>query len=574
MTPLSSQTSIQAAKLIREAVVNPELELSISRSGNIRIAKGFSRSIIRLINFVNADARENRLKAAKALISEKLAAELQALGLRGNTLAPASDKLTTLLTDPTANTSSLNLSQASKLESDLAKAVGQIRAISEIAEGKQVKFFWKAIGHQRSAGQAPNVHTAMSVARKAMEWMQTSQINEKAAFQASINAHRLLETKRIPLDQAKQILELAGRLANRHSFSREAALQFAIDNQSVLQRLGVGMDTIERTMKSLTSHVPKFHQLPEQTRISAAIRYLQLQSVELGNMTPIDEVRQSIADLDRLQQAMPEGCVIDQIHQGSHIRGKISLAQMHFGELESKAASLNRYPLYTQSEIHGVTLPENFRNFEKQFVEDLVRGTKFELRTNNRVDVEFMKSEEKRRQNPKKLAEEEYRRWAEHRFAWAGSGSVAETLSRFESQTFFGDVETVTGQKFLNQGGHSLKAYGDTTGSKFSLSANHIHNQTGDYIELTASRLVHATLLDASPSEERQQDLLIPAPQQLPLIQDPVAFTVKRECILKANVEDLEKKLTRCQVVAVTEEWDIQLDWDAWRLQRTPVGIL
>ncbi len=574
MSPLSSQTSIQAAMLIRDAVENPELELSISRSGNIRIAKGFSRSIIRLINFINADARENRLKAAKILISEKLTAELKALGLRGNTLAPASDKLTSLLIDPTATLSSIKLSQESTLESELAKAVGQIRGISEIAEGKQLKIFWRALGYQRSTAQAVNVHRAMSVASKAMEWIQTHQLNEKAALQASINAHRLLETKHIPLDQGRKILELSGRLANCHGFTRETALQYAIDNQPVLQRLGASMDGIERIMKSLASQVPKFHQLPERTRISAAIRYQQLQDVELGTMTPIDEIRQSIADLQQLQQAMPDGCVIDQIHQGSHIRGKISLAPRYFGELESRATSLDRYPLHTQNKIHGVTLPENFKNFEMQFAEDLVRGSKFELRTDNTIDAGFMKLEEKRRQNPKKLSEGEYLKWAEHRFAWAGSINVAETLSRFESQTFFADVETVTSKKFLNNAGHIVKAYGDDKGSKFSLSANRIHDQAIDYIELTASHLVHATLLGASPSEEKQQDLLIPAAQQLPLIQDAVAFTVKRECVLKANVEDLEKKSTRCQVVAVTEEWDIQLDWDAWRLQRIPVGIL
>jgi hypothetical protein len=74
-------------------------------------------------------------------------------------------------------------------------------------------------------------------------------------------------------------------------------------------------------MKSLDYAIPELREQPERLRISAAIRYLQLQDPKHAEVKAIKEIRRSLVDLPRLQQAMPKGCVIDQIHQGAHVRG-------------------------------------------------------------------------------------------------------------------------------------------------------------------------------------------------------------------------------------------------------------
>ncbi len=583
MHDISKQTSLQAAMIIREvSKQDRHLELTVTRSGNVRIAHGLGKAFLRLIDFVDSDARAKRIEAAKTAVVNKLTVELDLLGVETSAnKAPIIGKLADSLTCADGESYLPRGSSQSVIEGRLAQAIDDIRKVGDTAEEKSLKHFWHAIRHQHSAGRKADMNSALSIAQKTIEWSIALKVDEKAAFRLAVNAHQLKEKQGIPLNEGRDILQVSGRLISQHGFTHDAALQFAIDNQPVMQRLGIGMDSIERIMKALDGQIPALHTLPQITRVSAAIRYLQLQSDTLSGVMPIDEIRQSLADLSLLQQAMPRGCKIDQIHQGSHVRGRSALADRHFKELSDMAASLSNYPPFRGPIVHGVHLPENFRNFEKQHVEDLVRGSHFEICDDGKINKKFASPENERRKNPKRLAEDEYDQWAKARIEWAGSIATARTISHFESQRFFGDVETVTSNYLENSEGHTVRAFGDGLLSKLAFRADRKREPLPESFELRSTRYINASLLNATPGDETSDALLPMAVRRLPLlpnpdahsVANPEAFSVKRECVIEANTDDLAKGLTRCRIIEVTEEWDIKLDWDSWRSQRNQTDV-
>jgi hypothetical protein len=583
MHGIKHQSSAQAAAIIRNAIQRKDLELIVSRSGNVRLAYGPEKFFLGLVNAVDSCAREKRIDSAKSAVINKLTAELEALGIETSTKKmPLVEKLAESLVAGHSESNSASNPAVSVIEKKFSQALVEIRKVSEQAKDKSLKYFWKAIEHDRGAGRKPDVNRALSIAQTTIKWAKDLGVNERSAFNSAINAHQLMHKKGLPLEEGKEILLMAGRLSTRHQFSEDAALQFAIDNYPLLRVLGVRMDSIERTIKSLDEQVPELRRMPQITRISAAIRYLQLIPAASAELKPVDEIRKSLADLPLLQQAMPRGCKINQIHQGSHIRGISALEQHHFKEVSDRAASLDTYPLFRGPTVHGVRLPKIFGNFEKQHVEDLVRGFSFDLCDEGKPNEQFAQLENKRRANPKQMTEDAYKLWAETAIQWAGSAQTAESISRFESQSFFGDIETVTSEHLRNSEGYAVKAFGEGRLSKLGFRADRKRMEGPESFELKATRYVNASLLSATPAEGSQDSMLPRSPLQLPLLPNPDdqsvanqnAFSVKREYVVEANADDLAKGLTNCRVIAVKEEWDIKLDWDSWRSQRNDIGVL
>jgi hypothetical protein len=466
----------------------------------------------------------------------------------------------------------------------LGDALQNIKDITAETNKKSRKLIWKAVAEQRNENKKVSIDTAKNIAQNTKIWKESLSISTRDAFRLASNAWNLYESKKIPLEDGKEILLCSGRLINRHGFKKKDALNYAIDLRAPLNALGLGLDSVERVMKYLDHAIPELRKQSERLRISAAIRYLQLQDARYKDVQPIDEIRRSLDDLPRLQQAMPKGCVIDQIHQGSHLRGKASLTRAHCQELEPKIATLTKEGLYSKSSNgrYEVNFPDIFDNFDHHHVIDLTRGLKIELRTNDSIDQSFAKLENKRRQNPKSLSEQEFQQWAELRTSWAGSSEAARAISHLQSQTLFGEVEIATGKNLRNESGYMCKDMGDPALLSTSYAANRTTRDTREVFELSAVRYVNASMLVAQPAAE-QQDELLPKPQlNFPLLPNPgdgiqanpSVFSVKRECVLEADASDLAKGSTDCRVIAVTEEWDILFDWDTWIEKRTSIGAI
>ena len=606
MQRITSQSSIQAAELIKQVSKDPETMLVVSSSGNVRHANRLQRIIYGVVDFFDMDAAKQRITKARQAVREKLCTELTALGQSESTyLAPMIDSaVNTLISDHQPETSPASHSQIqsevdtlssnseikssfdspSQIEAKFKTALVHIREITNESASVPLNLLWQVVEEQRTKYMPVNIQAASTIAANTSLWKKSLGISTQDAFRLASNAWKLHETKKIPPEEGKEILLCSGRLINRHGFTHEDALNHAIDLWVPMKELNVRMDSIERAMKSLDYAIPKLREQPERIRISAAIRYLQLLPKTLIGTSPIDVIRQNLADLPLVQQGMPAGCIIDQIHQGSHLRGKASLTRAHCQELEQKIATLTEEDLYSKSSNgrHGVNFPDIFNNFDQQHVIDLTRGLKIELRTNDSIDQSFANLENKRRQNPKSLSEQEFQQWAELRTSWAGSSEAARSISHLQSQTFFGEVELAAGNNLRNESGYMCKEMGDPELLWTSYAANRTTRDTREVFELSAVRYVNAPRLVAEPDAE-QQDELLPKPQlNFPLLPNPgegiqanpTAFSVKRECVLEADASDLAKGSTQCRVIAVTEEWDILFDWDTWIKNRTSIGTL
>lgn len=554
--------------------------------------------VIRLIDLLDSGARERRIEAARHSIVNKLTAELELLVSPASTeqfpqIKKIASGVNLIETEVGSKTQAAGIASSSEnyIESIIKESITNIRTISADLNGQELKYFWKAIEDQRLAGRVADVGMAIGIAKKTLNWSNQLGVDHRAAFRLSVNAHKLERTKGIPLDDAKAILQLAGRLSTKHGVARDAALQFAMDNRLTLQKLNVGMDSIERIIKSLDKHLPTLRHMPQITRISAAIRYLQLQGVDLGDKTPIEVIAQSIADLPLLQQGMPRGCIIDQIHQGAHVRGqsKHVFPQKNQStnsidnaptapeqELTNRANSLMRAKRLgsTRETVLGVSLPEVFCNFNEQHVKDLLRGSRFEIRTDGKPNEAFREIEEKRRENPKNLNKEMYQTWANERIDWAGSVESAGLISHLESQSIFADIQKFTNEQFRNGQAYAMVTGGGNvlTRTHFVADKTTVANSTVFKLDLTNYR--NETTLSAMPADNLNGNkTLLPLVEiKVPLLPNPgpdkVAgphgFSLKRKLQMELEPAPLKDNKEACRIFEVSEEWDLLIDWDSW----------
>jgi hypothetical protein len=295
--------------------------------------------------------------------------------------------------------------------------------------------------------------------------------------------------------------------------------------------------------------------------------------------------------------------VIDQIHQGAHVRGlskhsfpepspnigdkKNSLTAPEQALTDGANSLMSAKPLGSTSKpVHGVFLPEVFSQFYSHHVEDLVRGNRFELLTDKKVDTKFSQIEEKRRENPKQLSSKEYEQWATERARWAGSERAVQIISNLESQTLFADVATFSFLQFSNKDKYKVAASGDNNLAQTSFQANRLTG-TNFFIDEFILRETHydnATRLLAEPTDmnDRSDGLLLRPQLEIPLIPNPGenikagagGFSVKRSVALSLTVPKTSQLPPTCRITEVSEEWDLMVDWDEWISTRKEIGTL
>jgi hypothetical protein len=605
MNRITSQTSLQAAKLIQDASQFEDVQITVSWSGDVREANALERVIYGVVDFFDAGAPERRRNEAREAVKAKLTTEVSILVGPPSRVGSATlpNEMTEAINQVANNLINTGTFTKKNLPSDLGDALQNINKITAETDKKSRKLLWKAAAEQRNENKKVSIDAAKNIARNTKLWKESLNISTRDAFRLASNAWKLYESKKILPEEGKEILLCSGRLISRHGFNHEDALNYAIDLRAPLKTLRLGLDSVERVMKSLDYAIPELRKQPERLRISAAIRYLQLQDPKHAEVKAIEEIRRSLADLPRLQQAMPKGCVIDQIHQGAHVR---ALSKHSFPEpsptIEDKKKSLtapeqaltdgaNRLmsakPLgNTSKSVHGVFLPEVFSQFYSHHVEDMVRGNRFELITGEQADTKFSQIEEKRRENPKKLSSKEYEEWATERARWAGSERAVQIISNLESQTLFADVAKFSFLQFPNGHEYKVTASGENNLGQTSFQANRLTG-TNVFIDEFILRETHydnATRLLADPTDMNDRsDGLLPRPQlEIPLIPNPGenikagagSFSVKRSVGLSLTVPKSSQIPPTCRITEVSEEWDLMVDWDEWMSEREKIGTL
>jgi hypothetical protein len=601
MNRITSQTSLQAAKVIQNASQFEDVQITVSWSGDVREANALEKAIYGVIDFFDAGAPERRRNEARAAVKAKLTNEISILA------GPASTGDSVALTE--GMKAAINqiadkliyegVIPKKDLPDELGNALKNINTITLEPDKKSRKLIWKVVAEQRQKNKVVSMHAAKNIADNTLLWKRSLSISTRDAFRLASNAWKLYESKKILPEEGKEILLCSGRLISRHGFSHKDALNYAIDLRAPLKTLRLGLDSVERVMKSLDYAIPELREQPERLRISAAIRYLQLQDPKHAEVKAIEEIRRSLADLPRLQQAMPKGCVIDQIHQGAHVRG---LSKHSFPEpsptIEDKKKSLtvpeqaltnaanfllSAKPLgNTSKPVNEVQLPKVFENFDKQHVEDLVRGNRFELLTNTQIDLQFREIEDKRRENPKKLSTESYDQWAKQRIHWAGSDRAAEIVSHLESQTLFADIAIFSSQQFLNEDVYSVIASGENNLAQASFQADRVKSSDtfADEFSLHQTHYANATRLLANPEESSKPENNESSQRkqiEIPLIPNPAPdtkastdhFSVKRSVQLSLTVPKSPGISASCRIAEVSQEWDLMVNWDEWRSMRS-----
>jgi hypothetical protein len=600
MNRITSQTSLQAAKVIQDASQFEDVQITVSWSGDVREANVLERVIYGVVDFFDAGAPERRRNKAREAVKTKLTTEVSILVGPPSRVGSAAlpNEMTEAINQVANNLINTGAIAKKNLPSDLGDALKNIKQITAETDKKLRKLIWKVVAEQRNENKKVSIDAANNISQNTKIWKESLNISTRDAFRLASNAWKLYESKKILPEEGEKILLCAGRLSGQHGFSHTDALNYAIDLRAPLKTLRLGLDSVERVMKSLDYAIPELRKQPERLRISAAIRYLQLQDPKYINVKPIEEIRRSLDDLPRLQQAMPKGCVIDQIHQGAHVRGlskhsfpepspnigdkKNSLTAPEQALTDGANSLMSAKPQISTSEkVHGVSLPEVFTNFYKLHVEDLVRGNRFELQADNQIDTKFSQIEEERRKNPKTFSTNQYQQWAENRIRWAGSERTVQIISGLESQSLFADVAVFSRTQFQNQDRYSVSASGENNLAQTSFQANRLTgtNQFIDEFILRETRYDNATRLLADPTDVNgRSDELLPRPQlEIPLIPNPGesikagagGFSVKRSVALSLTVPKLSQIPPTCRITEVSEEWDLMVDWDQWMSMRS-----
>jgi hypothetical protein len=276
MNRITSQTSIQAADLIRDASGSEDKKITVSWSGDVREANGLEKVIYGIVDFFDASAPERRRNEAREAVKTKLTNELAIL------VGPISTRREAILshaidttTDNLISTGNINFNN---VHDSLRTAFQNIRDIEGTSLNLSLKLIWKAVAEQRNENKKVSIDAAKNIAQNTKIWKKSLNISTRDAFRLASNAWNLYESKKIPLEDGKEILLCSGRLISRHGFKPKDAQKYAIELRDRMRHLNLTMDSIERIMKTLYEKTPDFRGKAATDRINEAIRYFENQN--------------------------------------------------------------------------------------------------------------------------------------------------------------------------------------------------------------------------------------------------------------------------------------------------------
>lgn len=279
MNRITSQTSIQAADLIRDASGSEDKKITVSWSGDVREANGLEKVIYGIVDFFDAGAPDRRRNEAREAVRTKLTNELAIL------VGPISTRREAILShaiDTTTrnliNTGNINFNN---VDASLRTAFQNIRDIDNTSLNLPLKLIWKAVTEQRNKNKKVSIDAAKNIAQNTKIWKKSLNISTRDAFRLASNAWKLYESKKIPAEEGKEILLCSGRLISRHGFDKIEALEYAITLRTRMKELSLTMDSIERIMKILHKTVEDFDKKSATEQIDTAIDHFK--NLETGS---------------------------------------------------------------------------------------------------------------------------------------------------------------------------------------------------------------------------------------------------------------------------------------------------
>lgn len=579
MPKFPTQTSSQALEIYRQVIENSDLDLSITLSGNVQVATKFDRAVNAIADHFHISSIENRRAQAKQVIQQKFDSEMKILANHLPTRQRQFMDCALALTIDGKNIEDLQKSDSA--QSRVSVFTSALHHIKEMGSGdskESNQIAWQATQEFIANGKrSPDANFARKVSDLTIQWKKELKLGNREAYRLAFNAALLIRRHGIDENSAREILQISGKLHAREGIEKNEALQLAIDLYVPMKNLGVGIDSISNFRKILLTTLPELKNYGPITQISAAVCYVQLKELKLSDFDSLAQIKSRLENIKVMQNIMPKGCMVNQIHQGSHVRGYSEVDSSGLQKFSAKVATLVEYPTFNQSEIQ-TKLPDDYQCFEHQFVKDLVRGCRYELRQNGVLDAEFMALESRRRDamtsqnNTSTMSEDDYAKWARHYQRHAGSPAAAEARSRLQTQTLLADVEEITGIHSANPTGYYTKATGDNLLSEVTFSSNRCLEKNKTVINFEATLKIKATILSAAPSKKSDGTYSELPPVQLFLLTNDEWLpkmrhsnpAVIRECHLTVDEKILDERKTACVTNKISETWDLLPDWDAW----------
>ena len=261
-----------------------------------------------------------------------------------------------------------------------------------------------------------------------------------------------------------KILQNAGRLVNGHGLNRNDALQFAIDLHPLL------MGELPLTLREIASMAELLEvrkaipdDLPEITRLSAAICYFQQLKAHQNDASAIGIIQQRLVRMEYIQSKLPRGCTKDCIHQGAHIRSTYELNTSQLADFKSLTESFDISP--TEHDEKLLKKAPKLKSLDPQFGIDATRAPFSATRAGN-PDTSFTALELQKQNSFAKFINAKLSKWVDSYIEFAGGDNASKVLSRFTSQTIIGVMKTSTALATSTPDGllcYAASSYGTTS---------------------------------------------------------------------------------------------------------------
>jgi hypothetical protein len=432
-----------------------------------------------------------------------------------------------------------------------SKTHGNIKIFLENGINPNEYFFKEAIrkGH--------DFDFAIELSKKANSLKENLGLPRKYIFHLTYNAQLLQKKHNFSIDEGVNIIQLSDRLVTKHRMNESEALSFAIDLKEPLNSMNLSFDYISSVAGSI------FHKgnISEKTKISAALAYCQLKKSGKNHKQSISIVEKRINNLNHIELQLPKGCKAECIHQGAHIRGKLTLTPDEIASCESNLNSLKPDKALIQEK--GLT--EKFGSMSAQFGKD-IRRMNYQFLKNGKTAPEVRQLIPDDKKWNIGTTDQEKESWIGSFIDYAGGENAANALSAFISQTMFGNIRIATAAS------NSKDLSVQFTGQQGTDNFNFVVDQTE--VNKVRKTLVKATQfinpMKMTSTNLKENAYLPDAPAEFDLISaigndqraTPTAFGTKYECELEFDTEKLQQQIIDFKIKSVVAEFDLVLDQD------------
>lgn len=575
MQDISKQTAMQALEIYRTGIDSGKGVAVNEKTGTVRVATIFDRFASKLaIRFTNVNPTVVWTERAKAHIMDKFVQE--DLFLRGgqplqNDNTELKDAVESILAQQTAYgprpadaRSSVMLKLTTATE-PVQLALFNILATHDNITHKTALFFRQAISQQKNSGQPPDIPFAYAVADTAHKWKKIIGLSSEQAFKLAYDAQLLHTQRGIPPETDMKILQNAGRLVNGHGLEPSDALQFAIDLHPLLGEMHLTLGEIASLANSLEARKAIRNDLPEKTRLSAAICYLQQLGANQSEEKAIAIIQQRLERKPFIESKLPRGCTKDCIHQGAHIRSVYAFDQNQLANFKKRTETLNIYPTAHDEKV--LNKAAKFGNLDPQFGIDATRAP-FSASRAGKPDSIFTKLELQKQILNVKFKNEQLSAWLDSYIDFAGGENASKVLSRFTSQTIFGDVTTQSARATRTPDDLLCLSQAKQGGTTFIYKMDRIDVSGEERIDLHNTTMFNAIGLTVDQGFD-PSDPFDPAIKQyiLPLVANAGeekaserAYSVRYDFKASLARADLDADRTTCTPLEIRVAYDLIID--------------